>query len=313
MIDDDVAALRDQRIIDAHHHYWDLSLKAHPWLCEQPPIPFRYGNYTALRQDFLPSDYDRVSSTHRVVATVTMEGEWDEQDPVGESRWIERLRDEHGRPAAHVARAFLDRDDAEAVIATHANFDFIKGIRHKPTAAGSPGQIDHGAAGSMSNAAWRRGYAALAKHNLHSELQAPWWHVTELIDLIAAHPETPVVINHAFLPVDRSEAGLAAWRDALAQAARCENVTLKISGIGIKGRTWTYADQEPIIRACIDTFGPSRCMFASNFPVDRLCGSFATIFDGFKRASLAYTAGEREALFLATAARVYRLEASVPD
>jgi predicted TIM-barrel fold metal-dependent hydrolase len=305
---DAVAEMRDLAIIDAHHHFWDLSMNAHPWLCREPMIPFRYGDYSAIRRDFLPSDYDAAASSHRVIATVTMEGEWDEANPVAESRWINELRSETGRPAAHVARAFLDRSDADEVLAGHAAFDFVRGIRHKPTAAATPDTIEPGAPGAMSDPNWRAGYARLARHGLHFELQAPWWHIGELEDLVAAYPETAVVINHAFMPVDRTDDGLAAWADALKRAAGLANTTLKISGIGIRGVPWRYADQECVIKTCIDTFGPSRCMFASNFPVDGVCGSFETIFDGYKQAVISLPQADRDTLFSGTAARVYGLE-----
>ena len=302
---------RDLPIIDAHHHFWDLSMMAHPWLVQEPQIPFRYGDYSAIRRDYLPADYRRDSAAHGVVATVTMEGEWDEADPVAESRWISAIADAHpGFPGAHVARAILHRADAEAVIAAHAAYPLVRGVRHKPVAAAGPERMERGVPGSMSDPAWRRGYAALARHGLHFELQAPWWHVDELLDLIAAHPEVPVVINHAFLPADRSEEGLAGWRAALRRAASVPQVTIKISGIGIKGRSWSLADNCPIIREIIDAFGPERAMFASNFPVDGLTGTFETIYTGFKAATVDLDPAARRALFSETARRIYRLGAT---
>ena len=76
-------------IIDAHHHVWDLDRNYHPWLCDEPPIAFRYGDYRALRRNYLPEDYRRDSSSFNVVASVYVEAEWDPDDPVGESRWID--------------------------------------------------------------------------------------------------------------------------------------------------------------------------------------------------------------------------------
>jgi len=299
---------RNLRIIDAHHHFWDLSMKAHPWLVAEPPIPFRYGDYSAIRRDYLPADYRRDSAAHDVVATVTMEGEWDEADPVAESRWMSAIAAANpGFPAAHVARAVLHRADAEEVIAEHAAFPLVRGVRHKPVSAPAPGRIECGVPGSLSDPAWRLGFASLARHGLHFELQAPWWHVDELLDLIAAHPAVPVVINHAFMPVDRSPEGLAGWRSALRRAAAAPQVVIKISGIGIKGRAWSLDDNRPIIREIIEVLGPARAMFASNFPVDGLTGSFETIYAGYKAATTDLDPVARSALFSETARRIYRL------
>ena len=299
----------DLPIIDAHHHFWDLSQKAHPWLVGAPLESFRYGDYSAIRRNFLPDDYGRVTAGYNVVATVTMEGEWDEADQVAESRWMSEVAARHGLPAAHVARTILHADGATDELVRHAAFPLVRGIRHKPTAAASPDRVERGAPGSMSDANWRRGYAALARHGLHFELQAPWWHVDELLDLISAFPETPVVINHAFLPADRSPEALGGWRTAIKRAANAPQVTMKISGIGIKGRPWTLDEQRPIIRDLIEAFGADRCMFASNFPVDLLVGSFDTIYSGFKAATADLPRADRLKLFHNNAIRVYRLPA----
>ena len=210
----------DLPIIDAHHHFWDLSLMSQPWLNDEPQIQFRYGDYAAIRQDFLAEDYRRATAGHNVVASVTMEAEWDEALLVGETEWTKTLNRENGHfPAAHVARTILHAPDAEASLERQARGGFVRGIRHKPTAATPPEKIETGVPGSMTNPAWRRGYKALNAHGLHFELQAPWWHVDELLDLVSAFPETPVVINHAFLPADRTPDAIAGWRRAIKRAA----------------------------------------------------------------------------------------------
>ena len=295
-------------VIDAHHHFWDLSLDAQPWLCREPQIPFRYGDYSAIRRDFLLEDYRRASAGHNVVATVTMEAEWDEARLTGETEWTATLHRANPRfPGAHVARTILHAPGAAAELARHARHGFVRGIRHKPTAAPGPDRIEKGAAGSMTDPVWRRGYAALHRHGFHFEMQAPWWHVDELLDLVAAYPETPVVINHAFLPADRSPEALDQWRRAIERAAAAPQVSIKISGIGVKGRPWSLDDNRAIIGGIIEAFGPRRCLFASNFPVDGLTGSFDTIFSGFKAATADFSRADQIDLFHDNAVRIYRL------
>ncbi len=296
-------------IIDAHHHLWDLSLGHQEWLCRPPWIAFRYGDYAALRHDFLQPDYRSLTVAHNVVASVTMEAEWDEPHLLAETVWTAARHAEAPRyPAAHVARTFLHRPGAAEDLAAHARCSLVRGIRHKPTAAARPDLIEPGAKASMSDPDWRRGYRALAPLGLHFELQAPWWHVDELLDLIAAHPETPVVINHAFLPADRSPEALDGWRLAIRRAASAPNVTMKISGIGTPGRVWSLDDNGPIIDEIIEAFGSGRAMFASNFPVDGLCGTFTAIYAGFKAQTAGLPLADRIKLFHDTAIRVYRLD-----
>jgi len=296
------------RIIDAHHHFWDPAVNDHPWLREEPMIPFRYGDYSAIRRRFMPEDYDAASRNWNVVASVTMEGEWTPSDPTGEAEWMQRLADKTGRPAAHVAQAWLDSPNLEAVLAVYDRLPIVRSVRHKPRANPAPG----GEPGGMTDDAFRDGFRRLADHGLMFDLQTPWWHLGEAIDMAALSPDIPIILNHAGLPADRSAEGLAGWRAALSDFAALPNTYVKISGLGLAGTPWRIEDNINIIRICIETFGPDRAMFASNFPVDGLCGSFDTIFNGFKRATLCDTPADRTALFHDTAARLYGLSTQTP-
>lgn len=159
----------------------------------------------------------------------------------------------------------------------------------------------------MSSDIWRRGYALLAPNKLHFELQTAWWHLHEACDLARDFPETPIVLNHTGLPADRSDAGLQGWRRAMRQLAEAPNVAVKISGLGEPGRPSTVESNGWIIRETIAMFGPTRAMFASNFPVDGLCASFDTIFLGFSECAAHLTETEQALLFAGNARRIYRI------
>jgi predicted TIM-barrel fold metal-dependent hydrolase len=295
-------------IIDAHQHFWDLERNYLPWLCDAPMIPFRYGDYSALRRSYLPRDYFRDAAGHDVVKTVYVETEWDPRDPVGETRWLQEIIAQTGFPHAIVAGARLDAPDVEAVLAGHAAFPQVRGIRHKPRAASSPGEVQIGAPGSMGDPAWRRGYALLDEYALSFDLQTPWWHLAEAAELARDFPKTQIILNHTGLPADRSAEALAGWRKAMQTLASQPNVAVKISGLGQPGQPWTVESNGPIVRDAISIFGVERCMFASNFPVDSLCADFDTIFTGFKAIVRDLTQVEQRELFSATATRIYRLE-----
>jgi predicted TIM-barrel fold metal-dependent hydrolase len=293
--------------VDPHQHFWDLGRHYYPWLCDAELIPFRYGDYASLRRTYLPPDYRRDCGAIRVVKTVHVEAEWDRTDPVGETRWLETLAAEHGLPSACVGYAALDSDGADEVLARHAERRLIRGIRHKPAAASRPSEVRRGAKGSMDDPAWRRGYARLERLGLSFDLQTPWWHLAAAADLAADFPGIPIVVNHTGLPADRSAEGLAGWRRALDIVAAHPNVTLKISGLGREGQPWTLEANRSIIVDAIAIFGVDRCMFASNYPVDRLAGPFRTIYEGFRAAISDRPAADVRKLFHDNAARVYRL------
>lgn len=294
-------------IVDAHQHFWEPAGGRHPWLSTHPLPAFRYGDYAALRRRYVPDDFRRDAAGHRVVATVHVEAEWDVADEVGETRWLAALRKEQGLPTVAIGHARFESADVDAVLTGHAAFDFVRGIRQKPAAAGSPAGARRGAPGSMDDPAWRRGYARLERHGLHFDAQTPWWHLDALADLARDFPRIPIVVNHTALPVDRSADALAAWRRALETAAAQPNVALKISGLGQPDKSWPVESNRAIVRDAIAVFGPSRCMFASNFPVDGLCIGYRALFDAFEAAVADHPAAEQRALFHDNAARIYRI------
>lgn len=298
-------SVNDFPIVDAHHHFWDLERNYHPWLCDEPLIAFRYGDYRPLRRNYMPEDYFRDTASFDVVASVYVESEWDPRDPVGETRWVHGIAERYGYPNAMVAQAWLDRDDVEEVLRAQASFPLVRSVRHKPKDAPSPDGVRPGAKGSMGDERWRRGFAMLEDHGLDFDLQTPYWHLDEACELARDFPQTRIILNHTGLPADRSDQGLYDWRRAMQRLALEPNVVVKISGLGQPGKPWTVAANRPIVLDTIDIFGIERCMFASNFPVDGLIARFETILGGFMRIVRHLPLADRRKLFYDNAVRIY--------
>jgi predicted TIM-barrel fold metal-dependent hydrolase len=195
-----------------------------------------------------------------------------------------------------VAQGWLDRDGLGATLDGLAEFDFVRGIRHKPR----PGQ--------MLDARWRAGLAELARRGLRFDLQAPWTQLEEAAQLARAHPDARIVLNHTGLPADRSAEGIAGWKKALAALAACPNAAIKISGLGQPGKPWSADANREVVLGAIECFGVSRAMFASNFPVDGLCGTFDEIVTGMRAIVRGLTAAEQRAFFHDNALRIYDME-----
>jgi predicted TIM-barrel fold metal-dependent hydrolase len=297
----------DLPIIDPHQHFWDLGRNYYPWLSDPKPIRFRYGDYSALKRNYLPPDYRRDAGALNIVKTVHVEALWHPSDPTGETRWLDELAVEYGLPSAVIGAAFFDRADIDEVLAKHARSRLVRGVRSFPASAETVAQEARGAVGSMDDPKWRRGYALLEKHGFSFDLQTPWWHFEAAAELARDFPKTQIVVVHTGLPADRSAEGLAAWRAALETVAAERNVAIKISGLGRRGLPWTLTANGGIIRDAINIFGPERAMFASNYPVDSLAGSFQMIYGGFRAAVSNRLIEERRMLFHDNAARIYRL------
>ena len=112
----------------------------------------------------------------------------------------------------------------------------------------------------------------------------------------------------AGLPIDRSTEGLARWRDGLAALAACPNVDAKISGLGMTDPQWTEQSLRPIVETVIAAFGVERCMFGSNFPIDRLYAPYSRYMEVYRSLTAGFSAAARDALFWRTAARAYRID-----
>lgn len=289
-------------IVDAHHHFWDLQRNHHPWLCDDVPIAFRYGDYQALKRNYLERDYRADAADFDVQGTVYVETEWEPTDPRGEMAYVSELRSTSGLPTVAVAHTRLDSPEAADLLAWQASFPFVRSIRHKPRSHSAPGGMGPG---GMTDAHWRAGFARLAPLGLRFDLQTPWWHMHEAADLARSFADTRLIVNHAGLPSDRSAEALKAWYCAMSVLAQCPNVSVKISGIGMPGQKWTAQANRKIVLGLIELFGVARCMFASNFPVDGLCAGFNDIFHGFEAIVADFSADEQDALFRRNAIAIY--------
>jgi predicted TIM-barrel fold metal-dependent hydrolase len=171
---------------------------------------------------------------------------------------------------------------------------------------------------------FREGFRRLGELGLVYEVWALEPQLPDLIDLARAFPGTPIVLNHAGSPIgfgahsNRLGARFPIWRRSICELAACPNVVVKLGGLGnpISGLRTTAlgrpatseelaADWRPYVETCIEVFGPRRCMFESNAPVDCVTAPYGVLWNAFKRLTAGASQDERAALFHATAANVY--------
>ena len=300
--------LWDGDFVDAHQHFWDPNVNYHPWLSKDSLIPFRYGDYSPIKRRYLPDDYQKEAKGFNVRETVYVETEWDPSDSVGEVRYATALNHTYGLPSAIVAQAWLDAPNAEEILRQQAGFPLVRSIRHKPKTIEKKSAAG-GLMTQMSDERWRRGYAMLESLGLHFDLQVSWRFIEEAICLAKDFPKTLIILNHTGLPENRCEDVLKGWHAAMSKLAECPNVMVKISGLGILGESWKIEKNDWIVKETIKMYGAERCMFASNFPVDRLCGTFADIIQGFKKIASVFDKETQALLFCNTARKIYRTSA----
>lgn len=297
-------------VIDSHHHLWSYGMGRHGWL-EKKPGPgeegLPMGDLAPLRQDFVVEDYLAMAEGENIVATVHVEGGWAGGPPGEETAWLDTL-DRRIVAARHVFRVALDDPDAVALVAAEARHPRAAGLRDivawHPDPTRAFAQRPH----RMADPAWRKGLAALGAAGLPFDLMLYPHQMDEAVDLARSFPDMTFVLNHCASPADRSETGMASWRDGLLRLAGCSNVTIKISNPVAYDHDWTQESLAAVILHCFEAFGPDRSMFGSDAPVSGLQAPFGRLLDVYRKILSDRPEAAQRAFFHDTAARIYRLE-----
>ncbi|MCO6052260.1 amidohydrolase family protein [Mesorhizobium sp. RP14(2022)] len=295
-------------VIDPHHHLWDLSLGRHPWLAAKVDGgEMVYGSIQAIQRDYLSLDYHRDAARQNIVATVHVEAGWSDDDPLGETCWLDSQR-RGGVAHRVVARVPLSHPDAIARIEAEAARHEVVGIRDIVSWDENPDRSFATRPGLMSDPAWREALAAASGLGLSFDLMLYPWQMAEALRLVADFPETFFVLNHCGSPADRTEDGMRRWRDGVSALAQAPNLRIKISDPVAYDPEWTEESLRLVIEHCIECFGPQRAMFASDFPVAGLHATFDEIYGIYRNVADGFTLDEQAALFFDVANDTYRLE-----
>jgi predicted TIM-barrel fold metal-dependent hydrolase len=295
------------QVVDPHIHLWDLKTHHYPWLAN-PQTSF-VGDARELKHDYLLGDLLRDAQGVEVLKLVHVDANHDPADPVEETRWLQGIAEGVGRgmPNGIVAGADLSADNAEAVLEAHAAFANTRGIRQILNVHANP-LYDYVGRHYMHDTTWRRNFALLKRHAMSFDLQLYPSQMSDAAALAREHHVTQFIVNHAGMFVDRSSVqGYRAWRDGMRALAACENVAVKISGLAMFDHAWTVESFRPYVLETIDTFGCERAMFASNFPVDRLFGSYGALWNAYASIVDGASDSEKDALFRRNAERIYRI------
>ena len=313
-------------ICDCHHHLW-----------EETGERKRY-----LLDEFLQD----AGSGHRIVKTVFIECETmyrhegsQAMRPVGETEFIDRITSPgaSGKNGATSVAAgivgFADLTlgaDVAPVLEAHlaAGRNRLRGIRQPCTwdddlAIKSMGR----AKGMMLDRRFREGYACLERYGLTFDAWQYFTQLDELIGLARAFPGTTIIVNHVGGPLGigpyagKEKEIFQKWKRDMKELSFFPHVVVKLGGFGMPRCGFGWHEQTrpassaelaevmaPYFHFCIEAFGTGRCMFESNFPVDKVSYSYAVVWNAFKRVCKDFSEKERASLFQDTAVRVYRLE-----
>ncbi|MES1198663.1 MAG: amidohydrolase family protein [Pseudomonadota bacterium] len=296
--------------VDAHMHMWDLGRLRYAWLTPPFSDSGPNGNVAPIAKTYLLDDYLAEAAKWNVIGVVHVEAGAPAAQSLEETDWLQGMAAERGMPSGIVAFATLNHPNIDVHLAAQAERRLVRGIRHIVNWHQDP-QRTYTPRDVTRDETWAHGFRLLAKYDLSFDLQAYPAQFSNLAELMAAQPETSVIINHAGQGVDPGAEGAAEWRLGMKALAALAHVSVKISGLGFAYRPWNAAAARDRVRETIDLFGVERCMFASDFPTDRLFASFDETLTMLSEAVSDFSESDRRALFARNANRIYRLGLSV--
>lgn len=291
-------------VVDAHHHIWRLGDL--PWL-QGPTVPRIFGPYDALRRDYLIEDYRADLAGEGVGASVYVQVNWPPERALDEVAWVQSVADATGWPHAIVGYADLAAPDLGALLDAQMRHRRLRGIRqqlhwHERQQYRFASRPD-----LIADPAWRAGFAQLAPRGLLFELQVFAPQMAMAAELARAFPATVIVLEHAGMLEETSAAGWQAWRAGMRLLADCPNVNVKLSGLGTFVHRAHLDDIRPIVRETVAMFGPDRCVWGSNFPIEKLWTDYATVIGNIRQALADFAPADRRKILGDTARRLYQL------
>ena len=293
-------------IVDAHHHIWrqaDL-----PWLTG-PMQPRIFGPYEPIRRDYSIQEYLGDLAGSGVTRSVYVQTNWANDRFEDEAAWVQRTADEHGWPHAIVAYADLGVDDVRPQLDRLTRYPLVHGVRMQLHWHDNPLYRFAARPDLCDDPVIRRNVARLADYGYSFDLQVFAPQMAGAAGLAKACPQVTFILQHAGMLEDLSPQGRAAWREGMQRLADCPNVVSKLSGLGTFIHRNGSAHIAGIVAETVAIFGAERCLFGSNFPIEKLWTGYRELVDAFRAAAAPLGAEQRDAILRTTAIRVYRLEA----
>ena len=283
-------------IVDAHHHLWDLDRPGYQWLREpgDPATADWIGDYEAIRRSCAIDEYSRDATGCGIVKSVHVEANRGARDAIDETRWLQAIAERVGFPNAIVAPVDLSASDAEAQLDQHLGSANLRGVRNVRM-------------GGFAEPAFRNGFAALAERGLSFDANLRIEQAAGLLDLAASFPATIIAINNLANPPSLDGPTLARWTVAIRSLANATNIVMKISGVGMADHHWTVELIRPWVVRAVEIFSADRCMFGSNWPVDRLYASLPDLVRAVGSIVAEFGPDASEAVLRRTAERCYRI------
>lgn len=300
-------------VCDAHHHLWDLDAVRYPWLNAPKGTRRFFGDPTEIQKNYLVDDLRADIGNLPITQSIHIQVGAATDQHLAETAWVQSQVNAYGAtlPSAMVAYADLESENLHGALDSIQAFSGVRGVRQIIGRAPEEDQ-QTGSGLLLANPNWQAGLRELANRSLSFDLQLIPSQMVDAFNVFSEVPELPVALCHCGSPwflkeKYRSSQSQKTWAEGLKKLASLPNMHCKISGLSMFNQEWNPADVALIIETTLDTFGPERCMFGSNFPVDKLHTNYQDIWQTYLKLTNHMGTEQRQGLFGDNCRRFYRL------
>jgi predicted TIM-barrel fold metal-dependent hydrolase len=291
-------------IIDAHHHIWRLSDLA--WL-NGPTQPRVFGDYDLLKRDYLIQEFIEDAIATGVIASVYIQVNWPHGEEVAEATWVQEVADHFGWPNAIVGYVDFSSENCADTLSALAKLPLMRGIRQQLHWHKNPLYRFAPEPNIMRGSKWRYNFALLQDYDWTFELQIFASQMRHAAKLAEEFKQTPMILQHCGMPEDASTIGMASWLEGMKFLAEQPNVYCKFSGLGTFLHKTSINFITDITANCLELFGPSRCVYGSNFPIEKLWTSYSDLVGCFSKSLSSLSELEQRLIFHSNAEKLYKI------
>ncbi|MDE1971776.1 MAG: amidohydrolase family protein [Hyphomicrobiales bacterium] len=292
-------------IVDAHHHIWRR--KDLPWL-DGPMQPRIFGPYEAIRRDYLIGEFLSDIAGSDVVKSVYVQANWAKDRFEDEVAYVQQAADETGFPQAIVGYADFLAPDVRPQLDRLTKYRGMRGLRMQLQWHENPQYRFASGPDLARDRVLQKNVAKLADYGWSFDLQVFTGQMDGAAELAESAPRVTFILQHAGMLEDLSPAGWDKWRAGMRKLAARPNMVSKLSALGTFIHKNDPQHIAAVVRETVAIFGADRCLFGSNFPVEKLWTGYAPLVAAFRAAVEPLGAKIESAALHDTAVRVYRLD-----
>jgi len=293
-------SIHHQKIIDTHIHLWDLQKHSYDWI--------KSASVEKLKENYVLENFLQDSNSLNVEKAVHVQAEINTNLNIQETKWLQSIADNNtkGIPNAIIGFVDLTHDNVEEELEQHMQFLNFRGIRQ---ILKHENKKENNEPNLLKNEKWNHNLKFLEKKNLSFDLLIFYHQYKQAASVIAGYPQLHFVINHTLWPQDVSDENFVLWKNSINILSSFENVSIKLSGFGERDSNWELENIKGFVNYAIEKFGIERCMFASNFPVDRAYSTklYSDYWNAYFSITSHLNQDEKNCLFYKNAEQIYKI------